>query len=506
MQPFEFVLLAILVSGLAIVGLVILYYLVIRRIVRRHRVPPNQVMVIYGKGKTAFREDGSLDPVGVRMITGGGTWVWSIWEDYGFLDLTIMTIAKAKDEVYTVDGVPIRLDWVAQVQIESSESSLITAARAFLGMPRDEVKNVIAQTLSANFRAIVGQLTVEDVHRDRDAFVQRVQELASDDMRAMGVVVISMGIEEITDDQGYFEAMAKPVIAVVKRDALIAEAEADREARIKAANARREAQQAELDADRAIIEQREALELREVEKAKTVGLAQAGANEEVQKRKAAAVVQQQEAEVLVPARSQREAAEIQADAERRKVTITAEARAQATRTEAAAQAEATEVTGRADAEKLKAMKLAEADGARATLLAEAEGKAKLAEATAAEGEINLRQVIAQALIDAEVKKMEALGLALQGVGENVRIVQFGGAEGATNSSALLETLKTVPELAAIINAKTEALSGENLEQVLAKIAQFISAGKPGSAPVEEKTSPPAKGTSRRPSSSRRKTS
>ena len=72
---------------------------------------------------------------------------------------------------------------------------------------------------------------------------------------------------EITDDQGYFEAMAKPVIAVVKRDALIAEAEADREARIKAAGARREAQQAELDADRAIIEQRQALELREVEKA-----------------------------------------------------------------------------------------------------------------------------------------------------------------------------------------------------------------------------------------------
>jgi uncharacterized membrane protein YqiK len=226
----------------------------------------------------------------------------------------------------------------------------------------------------------------------------------------------------------------------------------------------------------------------------------------VQKRKAAAVVQQQEAEVLVPARAQREATEIKADAERRQVTITAEARAQATRVESSAQAEATEVTGRADAERLKAMKLAEADGTRATLLAEAEGKAKLAEATAAEGEINLRQVIAQALIDAEIKKMEALGNALKGVGENVRIVQFSVAEGATNNSALLETLKTVPELAAIINAKTEALSGENLEQVLAKIASFISAGKPGAVGGSAESSAPAQGTSQRPrSSSRRKT-
>jgi flotillin len=241
-------------GGLAMV-LVVLFvvWLIMRQIVRRHRVLPNQVMVIYGRGKTTFSEEGVLDRSGVRLITGGGTWVFPFWKEYDFLDLTI---AKAKDEVYTVDGVPIRLDWVAQMQINSSESSLLTAARAFLGMPRDEVKSVIAQTLSANFRAIVGQMTVEGVHRDRDAFVGTVRNLAKDDMEAMGVTVISMGIEEITDDQGYFEAMAKPVIAAVKRDALIAEAEADREARIKAAGARREAQQAELDADRASIEQR----------------------------------------------------------------------------------------------------------------------------------------------------------------------------------------------------------------------------------------------------------
>lgn len=453
-------------------------------------------MVVYGRGKTLFDLEGELEKTGVRLVTGGGTWVWSIIEDFGFLDLTIMTIAKAKDEVYTVDGVPIRLDWVAQVQIDSKEASLLTAARAFLGMPREEVKNVIAQTLSANFRAIVGQLTVEDVHRDRDAFVNRVQELASDDMAAMGVSVISMGIEEITDDQGYFEAMAKPVIAVVKRDALIAEADADREARIKAANARREARQAELDADRAIMEQQEALELREVQKGKTVGLAQAESEEQVQRRRAAAVEQKQEAEVLVPARAQREAVEIQSEAERRKITITADARAQATRAEAAAQAEATQVTGAAEAEKLKAQKLAEAEGTRATLLAEAEGKAQLAQATAAEGEINLRQVIAELLIKAEVEKMQAIGQAMKGIGENVRIVQFSGSDSSgASENALIETLKKIPEIATVINAKTEALSGENLEQLLAKIAAFLASGKGEEA--QAAAAPPKKGRAAR---------
>jgi flotillin len=493
--PLETVLLAL---GI-IIGLLILY-IMLRALARRfyHRVPPNRAMVVFGRGRTIF-EEGEPSETGVRLVTGGGTFVLPLAEDYGFLDLTVMTIAKAKDEVYTVDGVPIRLDWVAQVQIDATEAALLTAARAFLGMPREEVKNVIAQTLSANFRAIVGQLTVENVHRDRDAFVQRVQGLASDDMAAMGARVISMGIEEITDDQGYFEAMAKPVIAIIKRDATIAEAEADREARIKAANARREAQQAELSADREIIEQREALELREVAKARTVRLAEAESDEAVQRRRATAVEQQQEAEVLVPARAQRSAAEIEADAERRRVTITAEAKADARRAEARAQAEATQVTGQADAEKLKAMRLAEAEGTRATLLAEAEGKAKLAEATAAEGEINLRQVIAEMLIDAEVSKMQAIGQALQGVGQNVRIVQFSGGNGPDSGSALLETLKTVPEVATIINAKTEALSGDTLDQILAKIARFLRTaeakeGTPPAAALGEPDEQPAEGS------------
>ncbi|NIM95656.1 MAG: hypothetical protein GTO18_18305 [Anaerolineales bacterium] len=463
----------------ALFGLIIILIFARRATRLYHRVPPNQVMVIYGRGKTIFTEDGEVERVGVRLVTGGGAMVWPLVEDFGYLDLTVMTIAKAKDEVYTVDGVPIRLDWVAQVQIDSDEVSMLTAARAFLGRMREEVKNVIAQTLSANFRAIVGQLTVEHVHRDRDAFVNQVQGLASDDMAAMGVRVISMGIEEITDDKGYFEAMAKPVIAIVKRDAIIAEAEAERESRIKAAEAKREAEQAELDAERAIVEQQQALELREVEKVKTVGLAQADADREVQEQRAAAIEQEKEAELLVPARAERQAVEINADAERQRITITAKAKAEAVREEASGRAEAIEVTGRAEAEKLKALRLAEADGIRANLLAEAEGKEKIATATAAEGEINLRQVVAELLIKAEVAKVEALGNALQGVGENVRIVQFSGSEnaGGGNGNALVSLLREIPELAMVVNAKTEALSGEGIEGVLQRVLKLLSTEK-----------------------------
>jgi len=469
----------------ALVGIIVLaaLFFVLRSFIPAYRrVPPNRVMVLYGRGRSVFAADGSIQQTGVRMVVGGGTFVWPILEEFQFLDLNVMTIVKTGDEVYTVDGVPIKLDWVAQVQIESTEKALMTAARAFLGMSRENVVNVIAQTLSANFRAIVGQLTVEAVHRDRDTFVQNVQGLASDDMAAMGVQVISMGIEEITDDQGYFEAMAKPKIAAIKRDATIAEAEAEREARMKAAQARQQAEQTELEASRSILEQRQALELREVEKSKTVSLAQAKAEEEVLRQRAAQVQQQQEVDVLTPARAKREATQIEAEAESRKLTVIAEAKAKALRQESSSEAEALEITGRAEAEKQRALAQAQADGARAQqlaqaegtraiLLAEAEGKERLAQASAAQGEINLRQTIAQLLIQAEVDKAQAIAEALAGIGNNVRIVQFGnGEQPGGQSNALINLLRDVPELATVINAKTEALSGQSIEQVLARVA------------------------------------
>jgi flotillin len=424
------------------------------------------------------------------------------------LDVTIMTIKTIKDEVYTVNGVPIQLDWVSQVQINTEENALRTAARAFLEKPRDEVRQIIEETLSANFRAIVGQMTVETIHRDRDDFVRRVQDLATDDIAAMGVKIISMGIEEITDNQGYLQAMAAPQIAAVKRDAKIAEAEAEREARIKAATATREAEQAELNAQREILAEREALQLREVEVTRRIAIENAASDQEVQQKRALAVEQQQEAEVLVPARAERMAIEIKAEAERKrieieaeaernKVTITADAQAQATRKRAEAEAEATEKRGRADAIALEAMKkaeaegkkaeaagvkaqlLAQAEGEKAKLLGEAEGRRELAAATAAEDSINLRQFIVEEVMKADIAKAQAIAQALAGLGNNVRVVQFGNSNGANGASGntFLNMLMEIPEVAEMFRAKVEALSGEDFKHTMDRVMNLFSSLK-----------------------------
>jgi len=453
----------VVIIVIAFIGFITRYY---------HKVPPSQVMVVFGRGKP-------------RLVTNGGVLVWPIIENYKVLDITIMTIKTEKDEVYTNSGVPIQLDWVAQVQIDSEEAALRTAARAFLDKTRDEVRLVIEETLSANFRAIVGQMTVETIHRDRDSFVQKVQELASDDVAAMGVKVISMGIEEITDNQGYLEAMAAPQIAAVKRDAEIAKAEAEREARVKAADAKRTAEQAELDAQREILQQREALNLREVQVERQVGLAQADSDREVQQRKALAVEQQQEAEVLVPARAHRDATEIKAEGERRRIEIEADAQSKSVRIRADADAAALEAMKhaeaegeKAEAEGIRAKLLAEAEGEKARLLAEAEGRREIAAASAAEGEINLRQFVIEQVTKADIAKVEAVAMALSGLGGNVRVVDFGGGNGDSKTgNTFMDMLLGIPQVAEMFTTQVEALSGEEFDETLKKAALLLNSLK-----------------------------
>ena len=138
---------------------------------------------------------------------------------------------------------------------------------------------------------------------------------------------------------------------------------------------------------------------------------------------------------------------------------------------------------KAEAEAIQALKLAEAEGEKAKLLAEAEGRRELAAASAAEDEINLRQFLIEQIMRADIAKMEAIAKAMAGLGDNVRIVQFGGNghNGNSGSSAtgntLMDMLVNIPEVAEVFRSKVEALSGEDLASTVARVGHLFNALK-----------------------------
>ena len=105
---------------------------------------------------------------------------------------------------------------------------------------------VAKETLEGHQRAIMGNMTVEEIYRDRKTFSSKVFEVATTDLVNMGMQVVSYTLKDITDDVGYLKALGEARTAEVQRDARMGEAEARMEARIAECKAEEERLQAKL--------------------------------------------------------------------------------------------------------------------------------------------------------------------------------------------------------------------------------------------------------------------
>lgn len=186
---------------------------------------PNEVMVVSGccHGRSLF-------------VPGGRCFVWPVIQKLQRLSLNTMTLHIESPNVYTQFGVAISVTGVAQVKIQgSNQDMLASACELFLGKSEVQIRNVAQETLEGHQRAIMGNMTVEEIYKDRKKFSKAVFEVASSDLVNMGIFVVSYTITDIRDSEGYLKSLGLARTAQVKRDARIGEAEARRDAGIKEA-------------------------------------------------------------------------------------------------------------------------------------------------------------------------------------------------------------------------------------------------------------------------------
>jgi flotillin len=461
------------------------------------KVGPNTVLVISGRKRAIRDQDGTKRMVGFRVVKGGGAFVWPIIERSDLLSLELITLDVTTPEVYTKFGVAVIVDGVAQIKIKGEDVSIATASEQFLSKTQPEMARIAIQTVEGHLRAILGTMTVEEAYSNRDAFAQKVQEVASSDLANMGLTIISFTIRDIRDKTGYLEALGKPRIAQVKRDATIGEAEATRDATIRSAEATRDGQTAKFAADTKIAEAQRDYQMRVAEYTASVNQrkAEADLSYDLQKYKTNQAVKREEVQVQVVEkemsinvqekeieRKQKELTamiEKPADAERYKVETLASAEKYRLQTTAVGQADYTKATGFAQADVVKATGLAEADANKARGLAqadvikaqgfsEAEANKKKAEAWQAYNEAAIAQILIEKL--PEIAKAIAEPLTKT---EKIVIVNAGG-----DSAGASKVTKDVANIIAQLPPVVEALSGVRLDEIIKKI--------PGMQSPEEK--------------------
>ncbi|XP_055343698.1 flotillin-2-like [Paramacrobiotus metropolitanus] len=193
-----------------------------------HTTGPNELLVVSGgccgaERRTVIRESG---------------WAWAWWwvSDVSRLTLEVMTLKPQCNAVETSQGVQLTVTGVAQVKVMTrSEELLGNAIVQFLGRSVEEIKEVILQTMEGHLRAILGSLTVEAIYQDRESFAAQVTEVAAPDVAKMGIEILSFTIKEIFDHVNYLSSLGRAQTAIVKRDANIGVAEAERDAGIQEA-------------------------------------------------------------------------------------------------------------------------------------------------------------------------------------------------------------------------------------------------------------------------------
>lgn len=469
---------------------------------RYKTVSPDEAMIV--TGTYLGSKNVSADETGRKMkiVRGGGAFILPVFQQSQFLSLLSHKLDVMTPEVYTEQGVPVMTDAVAIIKIGSSVEDIATAAEQFLGKPTEALKSEAQEVLEGHLRAILGSMTVEEVYRNRDRFAQEVQSVAAKDLKKMGLQIVSFTIKDVRDKHGYLDALGKPRIAAVKRDAEIAEAEAVRDSRIQKANAEEQGMKAELLRDTNIAEAAKEKELKVASFKKDQDLARAEADQAYyvqEARSKQSVVEEQmrvelvrkereidleakeilrrekqyDAEVKKKADAERYAVVQSAEADKSKRVLEADAMQYRIEAEAKAMAEQKRLAGLAEADAERARGTAEAEVIRLRGLAEAEAKQKLAEAFEKFGEAAVLDIVMKMLPELAGKIAEPLQQI-----DKLTVVDTGNGEGAARvSNYVTQLMATAPQM-------LKDVSGLDVEQLIHRLTN-------GPASVQPKRPVPA---------------
>jgi regulator of protease activity HflC (stomatin/prohibitin superfamily) len=139
------------------------------------------------------------------------------------MDLRVVTIDVAKQEVMTRDNVPATVDAVVYFKVIDPEAAVIKVENFW------KATSLIAQT---TLRSVLGQSPLDDLLSQRDVINQKLQEIIDKQTGPWGIKVTSVEVKEVALPDSMKRAMAK-------------QAEAERERRAKVVNAEGEFQAAE---------------------------------------------------------------------------------------------------------------------------------------------------------------------------------------------------------------------------------------------------------------------
>ena len=449
---------------------------------------------------------GGKEPV---IKVSGGSFVIPIFRKAQTFDLCMLTVPANGDEIKTKTAVPIIVDWTAQIRPNTKDvNTLKKAIISFKERSKQDIEGDVRLTIMGAVRGVVATLTPEQVQGDKEAFKEAIVTSVSDELNDMGLELVSLNIQDITDNNGYYDDIAAIDREEKRKEAEKVRSTANQQIRQQAAESEKTARQSELASELEIAERAKDNDLKkasfkiETDKAKAdaevAGALQRTVREqeiaeqqgrvEVVRQEQANLAASKEKEVIATkAESEKEKMRIQAEADANVRKISAETRVQVAEKDATA----IKIAAEAEADKKRKEGQAIADVKRETGFAEVEVEKQKgfteAEIVKQKGLTEAEIVKQKGLTEAEVERQKGLAEAevvkQKGLAEAEVVRQKGLAEAEAErakADALASNDKVNFEIEKIkIEADARVTIATKTAEIMAEIgknAEFVNIG------------------------------
>ena len=130
------------------------------------------------------------------------------------------------------------------------------AAERLLHKDLTEIQELARDIIFGQMRVVIATMPIEEINADREKLISNITESLEVELRKVGLELINVNIQDITDESGYIDALgreaaaraineAKVQVAQRDRDGEIGRAEAEREQRVRVSEANAQATEGE---------------------------------------------------------------------------------------------------------------------------------------------------------------------------------------------------------------------------------------------------------------------
>jgi flotillin len=196
------------------------------------RCSSNQVLVIYGgltgKGRTA------------KTIHGGAGIVLPFLQDYRYLSLEPIQIEIPLRGALSMENIRVDVPSVFTVAVGTQPDVMTNASIRLLDLTTDEIRKQAEEIIFGQLRQVIASMKIQDINRDRDTFLEHIQNSVEPELSKIGLVLINVNITDITDESGYIDAIGQKAASQAIQQARGDVADEVKQGEIRVADAERE--------------------------------------------------------------------------------------------------------------------------------------------------------------------------------------------------------------------------------------------------------------------------